>query len=420
MRTARRYLAREIWRSCLVVLLALVGLFTFFALIEDLDSVNAQFSLWHLFYLQVLQLPTNLYELLPIGLLVGAVLALAGLAQRNELTILRVSGVSNLKLLAALWVITIPWVGGAFILSEALTPAMEIRASEAKLQWLGRSGGGRLNSGYWFKESSTPQGSESTAQTDAVQNDGAQPHLAGERIINITHLRTNGRVADIQLYEFSAKQALLRHSRARAGFFEQRDGQQTLVLEGIVQTSVDAHAVSALNDGQATTHALTQVTQVPRRTLVTTLSPERLIARILKPERMSISVLLDYIRYLDDNHLQTDRQVVALWRKIAYPFTLLVMMTIAAPIGFMQTRRGGVGAKVFLSILLGVGFFMVNQLALNVGMLGRWPPWFTALMPNIAALLLALGALGFMEKRQHLRFARHLPVPLPSVVQHAH
>jgi len=341
-------------------------------------------------------------------LLVGAVLALAGLAQRNELTILRVSGVSNLKLLAALWVITIPWVGGAFVLSEALTPAMEIRASQAKLQWLGRAGGGRLNSGYWFKESSVPEGQAST-----------EP--AGERIINIAHLRANGRVADIQLYEFSAKQELLRHSRARTGFFEQRGEQQTLVLEGIVQTSVDANAVLALNDGQATTHALTQVAQIPRRTLVTTLSPERLIARILTLERMSIRVLLDYIRYLDDNQLQTGRQVVALWRKIAYPFTLFVMMTIAAPIGFMQTRRGGVGAKVFLSIVLGVGFFMVNQLALNVGMLGRWPPWFTALMPNIAALALALGALGFMEKRQHFRhfrFVRHLPAHLPAGVQH--
>jgi len=419
MRTARRYLAREIWRSCLVVLLALLGLFTFFALIEDLDLVTAQFPLRHLFYLQLLQLPATLYELLPIGLLVGAVLALASLAQRNELTVLRVSGVGSLKLLAALWVITLPWVGGAFLLSEVLTPAMEIRASEAKLQWLGRAGGGRLNSGYWFKESSVPGEQASMEHASTVQNGGSDTgshtHPAGERIINIAHLRANGRLADIQLYEFSADQALLRHSRAREGYFEMQDGQQTLVLERINQTDIAADAVSALNDGQPRPQPLTRVQQVPRRTLHTTLSPERLIARILTPERMSISVLLDYIRYLDANHLQTDRQVVALWRKMAYPFTLLVMMTIAAPIGFMQTRRGGVGGKVFISILLGVGFFMTNQLALNAGMLGQWPPWFTALMPNIAALLLALLALMFTEHRQHLRFPLRSPAHLRHV-----
>src|SRR3546814_5421726 len=93
---------------------------------------------------------------------------------------------------------------------------------------------------------------------------------------------------------------------------------------------------------------------------------------------MSILDLVDYISYLKNNQLQTERQVVALWRKMAYPFTLLVMITIAAPIGFMQTRRGGVGSKVFIGILLGVGFFMLNQLALNVGMLSKWAPWVTA------------------------------------------
>lgn len=378
MRTARRYLASEIYRSCFVVLLALVGLFTFFALIEELDQVSDQFSLLNLFYLQALQLPSHLYELLPIGLLVGSVLALASMAQRNELVILRVSGVSGMKLLATLWIITIPWVGGAFLLSEAVMPAVEIKSSEAKLQLLGRAGGGRLNSGYWFKENGS---------------DG------GERIINIAQLRPNGGVADIQLYEFSPSQELRRHSQAAQGYFE----EGSLILQDVTEIHIDADAVTALGDGRASKQPLTRVQQVEERKLSTSLTPERLIARILTPERMSISVLLDYIHYLKENQLQTDRQIVALWRKAAYPFTLFVMITIAAPISFMQTRRGGVGGKVFIGILLGVGFFMINQLALNIGTLGQWAPWVTALMPNLAALLLALAALLYMENRHHIR-----------------
>src|SRR5690606_14665532 len=132
-------------------------------------------------------------------------------------------------------------------------------------------------------------------------------------------------------------------------------------LYEVTQTIVDDTSVASLSDGQPPGSPITRVEYLPERTLSTTLSPERLIARVLTPERMSILDLSDYIRYLADNNLQTDRQVVALWRKIAYPFTLFVMMTIAAPIAFMQTRRGGVGSKVFIGILLGVGFFMVNQ-----------------------------------------------------------
>jgi lipopolysaccharide export system permease protein len=378
MRTARRYLAREIYRSCAVVLVALLGLFTFFALIEALEDVGNNFTVFDLFYLQALQMPTRLYELLPIGLLIGAILALASLAQRNELVILRVSGVSGMKLMRMLWVITLPWVIGAFILSELITPAAEIKTSETSLQLLGRAGGGRLNSGYWFKE-------------EAPEN--------GTRVINIAELKPNGGVAGITLYEFREGQELASFSQAVDGYFN--DG--SLVMNQVTETRINAAAVDALADASVTDAPVTQVNTAGQRRLPTTLTPERLIARILTPERMSISVLSDYISYLEANNLQTNREVVALWRKLAYPFTLLVMITIAAPIGFMQTRRGGVGGKVFAGILLGVGFFMINQLALNVGMLGKWAPWVTALVPNIGALLLALGALILMENQHNVR-----------------
>jgi lipopolysaccharide export system permease protein len=126
---------------------------------------------------------------------------------------------------------------------------------------------------------------------------------------------------------------------------------------------------------------------------------------------MSLLALKDYIGYLNSNQLQADRQIVAIWRKVAYPFTLIVMLTIAAPISFMQTRRGGVGAKVFIGILLGTGFFMINQLALNVGMLYKWSPVVTALLPNIVAMLMALFAVLAMENRNAIaqRNIRLLP-----------
>lgn len=374
MRTARRYLAREIYRSCTVVLLALLGLFTFFALVDDLDNVGDKFTILALFYLQALAMPTRLYDLLPIGLLIGSILALAGLAQRNELVILRVSGVSGMKLLGMLWVITIPLVIGATVLSEWVTPIAEIKSSEANLLFRGKAGGGRLESGYWFKE--------------PTRN-------GGTRTINITTLKANGEVEGITLYEFRKDLEMIAMSTAEKGRFSNGD----LIMDNVVENRIAEDASDVLANAQPPTTPMLQVIKVPRRVLATTLTPERLLARVLTPERMSLVTLLDYIDYLRHNQLQADRQVVAVWRKGVYPFTLLVMMTIAAPVAFMQTRRGGVGAKVFIGILLGVGFFMVNQLALNVGMLSRWPPWVTAIVPNVGALLLALGALTLMEYR---------------------
>ncbi|SPU49178.1 LPS export ABC transporter permease LptG [Bordetella trematum] len=383
MRTARRYLAREIYRSCAVVLLALLGLFTFFALVDDLDNVGSKFSMPALLYMQALALPTRLYDLLPIGLLIGSILALAGLAQRNELVILRVSGVSGMRLMRMLWIITIPLMVGATLLSEFVTPAAEIKSGEADLTFRGKAGGGRLNSGYWFKEPT---------------RDG------GTRIINIRSLLANGEVEGVTLYELKPDLELASLSTAATGRFSDGD----LVMTDVVQTRLDERAAQALANARQPSVPPAEVVNLPTLRLDTTLNGERLLARVLTPERMSAATLIDYIDYLHHNQLQADRQVVALWRKFVYPFTLLVMITIAAPIAFMQTRRGGVGAKVFIGILMGVAFFMVNQLALNVGMLSRWPPWLTALGPNAAAMLLALGALALMEYR-HItaRFMQH-------------
>ena len=374
MRTARRYIAREIFRSTSVVLIALLGLFTFFTLVDELDTVGEKFPLTALFYLQILSMPTRLYDLLPIGLLIGAILALAGLAQRNELVIFRVSGVSGMGLIRMLWTIAIPIIAGALLLSEFLTPYAETKSSEANLLLRGKVEGGMLATGYWFKEP-TPTG--------------------GMRVINIGKLQASGNVTNLRMYEYSDGVTLVSMSQADTGRFV--DGK--LVMKNVTENKISLAAKNALADAKVTDGPLMVVQNLPERTIETTLTAERLVARILTPERMSMIALRDYIEYLNKNQLQSDRQVVAVWRKLAYPFTLIVMLTIAAPISFMQTRRGGVGAKVFIGILMGTGFFMINQLALNVGLLYKWPPVVTALLPNISAMLIALGCVWLMENR---------------------
>lgn len=375
MRTIRRYLASEIYRSSALVLVALLGLFTFFNLIDELDKLSSNFTLAQLLYLQTLSLPTQLYELLPIALLIGAVLALAGLAQRNELVVLRVAGISGLQLMILLWSITLPLMVGAYVLSEYITPRAEIQASESSMKLLGRSGGGRLNSGYWFKE-----------------ND----EQGNTRIINIGHLVNKNNVTDITVYDFNANQELLQFIQAPTGIFS----SHALELAKAKQSILHPELLSALENATNASSPLIQQKLSETLVLQTSLNAERLLARVLTPERMAMTDLVDYINYLNANQLQAERQTIALWRKIAYPFTLLVMMTIAAPIGFLQTRRGGVGSKMFLGILIGVGYFMANQLALNLGMLSHWEPWVTALMPSLLALLFALGALWLIENHQ--------------------
>lgn len=375
MSTARNYLAREIYRSTLVVMLALLGLFSFFTLVDQLDAVNDRFPLSALFYIEALALPTRLYDLLPIGLLIGAIVALAGLAQRNELVILRVSGVGAIRLLSMLWIIALPVIALAIVLSEFVTPAAEIKYSEANMVLRGKVEGGRLVSGYWFKE--------------PMEN-------GGSRVINVGKLLSSGEVADLFIYEIDETLALSRQTQAKRGLFE----GDKLVLFDVTDTLIPSGATDALADRKRPTAPLVKLTSEPQRTLKTSLTPGRVAAKIATPERMSLMALWDYIGYLQSNQLDADRQIVAVWRKLAYPFTLIVMLTIAAPVAYMQTRRGGVGAKMFIGILIGTTFFMASQLTLNVGTLYRWPPIITALLPNVLVFLAAFAAVLLMERQR--------------------
>lgn len=374
MSTARNYIAKELYRATLVVMLALTGLFSFFTLVDQLDTVSERLPLTSLLYIEMLALPTRVYELLPIGVLIGAVLALAGLAQRNELVILRVSGVSATKLLGILWVACIPIIAIAIVLSEYVTPAAEVRYSEANLVLRGKVEGGRLVSGYWFKE---------------PKDEG------GSRILNAGQLLSTGEVGNITIYEISPDNRLQQLSQAERAVFED-DG---LRLVNVTDHSIAHDALLSLAEGERSQEPMMVVDRADSRLIQTSLTPARLVARIATPEKMALTALLDYIGYLQNNNLDATRQLVAVWRKLVYPFTLLVMLTIAAPIAYMQTRRGGIGAKVFAGILAGTLLFMVGQLVLNMGLLYKWNPIVTALLPNVVAFVLALGALLSMERR---------------------
>lgn len=374
MSTARNYIAKELYRATLVVMLALTGLFSFFTLVDQLDAVSERLPLTSLLYIELLALPTRTYELLPIGVLIGAVLALAGLAQRNELVILRVSGVSATKLLGMLWVACIPIIGIAIVLSEYITPAAEVRYSEANLVLRGKVEGGRLISGYWFKE---------------PKEEG------GSRVLNAGQLLSTGEVGNLTIYEIGPDNRLQTLTQAQRGVFE----GESLRLVNVTDNKITGDAVASLAEGERSLEPMMVVGREDSRLIQTSLTPARLVARIATPEKMSLATLLDYIGYLQNNNLDATRQLVAVWRKLVYPFTLLVMLTIAAPIAYMQTRRGGIGAKVFAGILAGTLFFMVGQLMLNMGLLYKWSPIVTALLPNVIAFVLAFGALLSMERR---------------------
>jgi lipopolysaccharide export system permease protein len=74
------------------------------------------------------------------------------------------------------------------------------------------------------------------------------------------------------------------------------------------------------------------------------------------------------------------------------------MMALALPFAYLHFRAGGVSLKIFIGIMIGVSFQLLNSLFSHLGLLNTWPAFATAVMPSLTFLLIAIGALRWVER----------------------
>jgi lipopolysaccharide export system permease protein len=65
----------------------------------------------------------------------------------------------------------------------------------------------------------------------------------------------------------------------------------------------------------------------------------------------------------------------------------------------MQARAGSIGLKVFLGIMLGIFFHMLNSLFSHIALLQNWAPLAAAVMPSLAFLTAAMSMMWWVERR---------------------
>ena len=128
------------------------------------------------------------------------------------------------------------------------------------------------------------------------------------------------------------------------------------------------------------------------------MSPDLLNVLIVVPERMSSWKLYKYTQHLAGNRQKTERYEIALWKKLFYPLATLGMMALALPFAYMHARSGMVGIKVFLGIMLGIFFHMLNSLFSHIGLLKQWPPVAAAAVPSLIFLATAVLMMLWIER----------------------
>ena len=153
MRVITRHLTSQIILSTSLVLMALIGLFLFFDLVNQVDKIGSSYGMLQALAITGFSIPSHLYEVMPIGVLLGAVYTMSRWAANSEFTILRVAGMSPLSLTRSLMVPGLILVGFTYLLGEFVAPESDALRQEVQLKIYSRpltaSG---YDSGVWARD----------------------------------------------------------------------------------------------------------------------------------------------------------------------------------------------------------------------------------------------------------------------------
>ena len=381
MRLYEKYFARQIYITFVFILFAFSGLFFFFDLISELNSVgHGNYKFGYAVLRVALQTPSRFYEIIPVAALISAIYVFAQMAANSEFTIFRVSGLATNQALRSLLKIGVPLVIVTYLIGEFVGPYADQLSERVRLQALGASVSSNFQSGVWVKD------------TLAARENGEQV----TRFVNVGSLSPDSTISNVRIYDFDSKFQLQNVRIAQTGRYEPPGHW---LLKGVTETEltpikpITGQPADALNPVYRS-----QQVSLPEYRLRSDLTPQILSVLLVSPERMSIINLFRYIQHLRENQQDTQRYDIALWRKLLYPFAVFVMLVLSLPFAYLHTRAGVVGVKVFGGIMLGMSFQLLNTLFSHIGTLNTWPAPLTAATPGLIYLALGLFALKWVDR----------------------
>ena len=365
MKVVRRFIYREVATSVAFTTLAFLALFFFFDLIDELRWVShGGYRLTHALLFVSLSLPTHLYELLPITVLIGTIFVMARLAQSSEFTILRTSGLGPWRALAALLLLGALFSALTFAIGDYLAPASERMAQLVRARGVGGLSSGAT--GAWLKE-----------------RDGGH-----SRAINVRAIEGDGSLRGIRVFEFDARGRVAQTLQAARAVFDENGAAWQLSQ---VERSVFEHQGEQLRVRRLKEERLTWPTRI---------SPDMVAASLLSPERMGTLELYRYIDHLQANGQSAQRYAIAFWRKVFYPLGCLVMVVLSLPFAYLHFRSKGIAASIFGGVMAGISFFLLNNVFGFAGHLQNWTPWLTAAAPGLIYSTLSLCAFAWLVLRR--------------------
>lgn len=330
--------------SSFFALLLLTIIESFFTFLTELQALgNSDYSISKMLLYLLYDSPNRIHRIIPMGLLLGVLIGLGQLSAANEISVMRAAGLSKLRItfgaiMATILVSIVALNLGEFVVPPTKKIAETIQSNAKEI---------RQGKGFWAISN------KQIIHVSATQG----VNLSGISFYNVQ----DNKIKSI----LNAPAAYLNHK----DWLIKSSTLKTITPEAII------------------------LTQQEEQSLPTVIDQRALSALSSDPENMAMKELWRFIKYLENNGLDASQYRLAFWVKTFAPFTNLSMLVIALPFVFGNSRQKGLGTKLLLGILIGLGIYLGSQMLAHFILLYNYLPIFGAIIPIIISL--GLGLLFF-------------------------
>lgn len=335
----------------------LVGFDAFTIFVGELNDVgHGGYTLAKAASYTLLTVPRRMYEMFGYAALIGGLLGLGGLASTGELTALRAAGMSKLRICASV------------VMALTLLTLMVVVMGETLAPW-GDQSAKALSLAAKSKDITLAKGGSIWARD-------------GETVINAGNGRTrqteHGSAVDlnrVRVFEFDKDGRLL--SLSVAARAEHVQGRWTLFD---VRNTV-------FGEASATS------TKAAEMQWPSGLDPDVLALSIVNLDYLNLRELSRNIAYLDRNGQDSRGFREAYWMRLFYPINVLVLAFCALPFAFGALRSGGLSKRLFVGIVMSIGFYFLQRAVVSMGTVYGLAPAAANAIPPL--LLIAMATAWF-------------------------
>ena len=106
---------------------------------------------------------------------------------------------------------------------------------------------------------------------------------------------------------------------------------------------------------------------------------------------MTLRDLGQNIAALDRNRQDASTFREAYWARVFYPLNVLVLVFCAVPFAFGALRSGGLSKRLFIGIVLALGFYLLQRAIVSIGSVYGFHPAVANLVPPLILVGLAVA-----------------------------